>query len=146
MGIKHLLLLLICFSLIGCTHNSDGSIPDTETPITVSLGEAFNIKVGQVATVSSQQLSLTFLSVSQDSRCPKGAHCIWEGNGKVIIQLTSQGQKAVTIELNTATSLPSEATYLSYKISLLDLQPYPLEGSAIQQFEYRATVSISTGI
>jgi hypothetical protein len=145
MDTKYIFLLLICFSLIGCTHNTDGYISDTETSITASLGQAFDIKVGQVASISSQQLSLTFLSVSQDSRCPKGVNCVWEGNGKVNIQLTSQGQTSDTIELNTATSLPSEATYLSYKISLLDLQPYPLEGSTIQQAEYRATVRVSSG-
>ena len=145
MATKYIFLLLICLSIIGCTHNTDGYMPDGETSITVSFGQAFVIKVGQVASISSQRLSLTFLSVSQDSRCPKGAHCIWEGNGKVNIQLTSRGQTSDTIELNTATSLPSEATYLHYKISLLDLQPYPLEGSTIQQSEYRATVRVSTG-
>ena len=141
---KYVFLLMICFSLLGCKHHHDGYLPDTETSITASLGQAFDIKVGQEATISSQQLLLKFLSVSKDSRCPQGTNCIWEGNGKVNIKLTAQGHTPVTIELNTAKSLPSEATYLSYKISLLDLQPHPSAGSMIQQPEYIATVSIST--
>ncbi len=142
---KYVFFLLICFPLIGYTHHHDGYIPDTETSITASPGQAFDIKVGQEASIFSQQLSLKFLSVSEDSRCPQGTNCIWEGNGKVNIQLTSQGQTSDTVELNTAMSLPSEATYLNYNISLLDLQPYPLAGRAIQQSEYIATVSVSTG-
>ncbi|MGD8371478.1 MAG: hypothetical protein PVF44_04715 [Syntrophobacterales bacterium] len=138
-------VLLICFSLTAHVYHQDGYVPDTETSITASLGQAFDINVGQVATISPQQLSVKFLSVSEDSRCPKGTNCIWEGNGKVNIQLTSQSQTSETVELNTSMSLPSEATYLTYNISLLDLKPYPLAGSTIQQSEYIATVSVSTG-
>ena len=143
---KYVLVLLTGFSLLGYTNHHDEYIPDTETSITVSLGQVFDIKVGQEASISSQQLTLKFLSVSEDSRCPQGTNCIWEGNGKVKIQLASQSQTSDTVELNTAMSLPSEATYLSYNISLLDLQPYPLAGSTIQQSEYIATVRVSAGI
>ena len=142
---KYIFLLMICFSLLGCKHHNDGFLPDTERSITANLGQAFDIKVGQEATISSQQLLLKFLSVSEDSRCPIGTNCVWEGNGKVNIKLTAQGHTSVAIELNTAKSLPSEATYLSYKISLLDLQPYPSAGRTIQQSEYIATVTVSTG-
>jgi hypothetical protein len=136
---------MICFSLLGCKHHNDGYLPDTETSITANLGQAFDIKVGQEATISSQQLLLKFLSVSEDSRCPQGANCVWEGNGKVNIKLTAQGHTSVTIELNTAKSLPSEAAYQSYKISLLDLQPYPSSSSTIKQSEYIAIIVVSTG-
>ena len=136
--------LLICFSLIGYVNHQDGYIPDTKLSIRARLGQPFHIKVGQEASISSQQLSLKFLSVSEDSRCPQGTNCIWEGNGVVNIILTSQSRTSDTVELNTAMSLPSEATFLNYNISLLDLQPYPLAGSTIQQSEYIATVSVST--
>jgi hypothetical protein len=142
---KYVFFLLICFPLIGYTHHHDGYIPDTETSITASLGQAFDIKVGQETTIFSQQLTVKFLSVSEDSRCPQGTNCIWEGNGKVNIELTPTGQPPYVVELNTATSLKSEATYLSYKISLLDLQPYPSAGSTIQQSEYIATVRVTMG-
>jgi hypothetical protein len=149
---KYVLFLLTCFSFLGYTNHHDGYIADAETSITASLGQAFDIKVGQEVSISSQQLTLKFLSVSEDSRCPQGTNCIWEGNnciwegnGKVNIELTPTGQTSYVVELNTAMSVKSEATYLSYKISLLDLQPYPSAGSTIQQSEYIATVRVSTG-
>jgi len=142
---KYVFFLLTCFSLLGYTNHHDEYIPDTETSITVSLGQVFDIKVGQEASISSQQLTLKFLSVSEDSRCPQGTNCIWEGNGKVNIELTPTGQTSYVVELNTAMPLKSDATYLNYKISLLDLQPYPSAGSTIQQSEYIATVRVSTG-
>ena len=114
--------------------------------MTTNLGQAFEIKVGQEASISSQQLTLKFLSVSEDSRCPQGTICMWEGNGKVNIELTSTGQTSYVVELNTAVSLKSEATYQDYKISLLDLQPYPSAGSTIQQSEYIATVRVTMGM
>jgi len=142
---KYVFFLLTCFSFLGYTSHHDGYIPDTKTSITASLGQAFDIKVGQEASISSQQLTLKFLSVSEDSRCPQGTNCIWEGNGKVNIELTPTGQTSYVLELNTAMSLKSEATYLNYKISLLDLQPYPSAGRTIQQSEYIVTVRVSTG-
>jgi hypothetical protein len=68
---------------------------------------------------------------------------MWEGNGKVNIEVTPTGQTSHVVELNTAASLRSEATYLTYKISLLDLQPYPSAESTIQQSEYIATVRVT---
>jgi hypothetical protein len=130
---KYVLFLLTCFSFLGYTNHHDGYIADAE------------IKVGQEVSISSQQLTLKFLSVSEDSRCPQGTNCIWEGNGKVNIELTPTGQTSYVVELNTVMSLKSEATYLNSKISLLDLQPYPSAGSTIQQSEYIATVRVSTG-
>jgi len=143
--VKYAFFLLTCFSLFGYIHHHDGYIPATETSITASLGEAFDIKVGQKASIFSQQLTLKFLSVSEDSRCPQGTICMWEGNGKVNIELTLTGQTLYVAELNTAMSLKSEATYRSYKISLLDLQPYPSEGSTIQQTDYIATIRVTMG-
>lgn len=143
--VKYAFFLLTYFALLGYIHHYDGYVSATETSITASLGQAFDIKVGQEATISSHQLALKFLSVSEDSRCPQGTICMWEGNGKVNIELTTTGQTSYVVELNTAMSLESEATYLTYKISLLDLQPYPSAGSTIQQSEYIATVSVSTG-
>ena len=142
---KYVFFLLTCFSFLGYTSHHDGYIPDTKTSITASLGQAFDIKVGQEASISSQQLTLKFLSVSEDSRCPQETNCIWEGNGKVNIELTATGQKSYVVELNTAMSLEAEATYLNYKISLLDLQPYPSAGRTIQRSEYIVTVRVSTG-
>ena len=140
---KYALFLLTCFSLLGYIHLHEKHIPATETSITASLGQAFDIKVGQEVSISSHQLTLKFLSVSEDSRCPQGTICMWEGNGKVNIELTPTGQTSYVVELNTARPLESEATYLTYKISLLDLQPYPSAGSTIQQSEYIATVRVT---
>jgi hypothetical protein len=143
--VKYAFFLLTCFSLLGYTHHHNGYIPATETSITASLGEAFDIKVGQKASIFSQQLTLKFLSVSEDSRCPQGTICMWEGNGKVNIEVTATGQTSYVVELNTAMSLESEATYLNYTIALLDLRPYPSAESTIQQSEYIATVRVTMG-
>ncbi len=140
---KTVFFLLSCISLLGHTQLHHRYLADSEMSITASLGQAVDLRVGQEVNISPEQLTLTFLSVSEDSRCPQGENCIWEGNGKVYLEFTPTGQTSHVVELNTAMSLPSEATYLGYKISLLDLQPYPSAGSTIQQSEYVATVRVS---
>ena len=47
--------------------------------IQVKLGEPFELRIGEKASVAGGEVTLTFLAVPQDSRCPKGEQCIWRG-------------------------------------------------------------------
>ena len=56
-----------------------------------------------------------------DSRCPKGATCVWQGNLTAVLQLGSQ----FTVSLEQGKT--KDTTYLnnSYSITLVDAGPYP---------------------
>ena len=56
-----------------------------------------------------------------DSRCPKGATCIWQGNLTAILQLGSQ----FTINLEQGKTKDTSYLNNAYSITLIDALPFP---------------------
>ena len=60
----------------------------------------------------------------QDSRCPIGADCIWEGNGRVYINL-HHGESRSSFWLNTHPNFLQDTLIDGLNYELTDLLPYP---------------------
>ena len=86
------------------------------------------------------EFNLKFLSVVEDSRCPKGVDCIWEGNARLQLQmsLTKTDNNFETFELNTDLE-PQSYLIEGYEIKILDLVPKPIVNLIIKQEDYVAT-------
>jgi hypothetical protein len=97
------------------------------------------IKLGESVTKFDQNIK--FVDVLEDSRCPKGVHCIWAGNAKISIEV-GQNNQTKKIELNTLLE-PQEDFVSGYKIRLVGLSPYPEEGKQINKAQYTASLEIS---
>ena len=107
----------------------------------VDLGEEFKIKNGQGVVVRGENLRIRFRSVSNDSRCPNGATCIWAGNGEVVIEVARKNKKQVVATLNTL-SEPKEIVYKGFKVKLVGLSPYPKIDEPIDPKNYEATMVV----
>ena len=86
-------------------------------------------------------LTVKFVSLIEDSRCPKGTNCIWAGNAKIKIEVGKGGKKE-TFEVNTTLG-PKGATYNGYAIELVSLTPVPKENIRINRNGYVATFAVS---
>jgi hypothetical protein len=102
------------------------------------LGETFMIKLGEQAFIEVEALTIAFVAVVEDSRCPADVRCIWEGNARIVTTLSKINNKPVSVELNTSMEFPREGEYLDYRIKLIKLEPYPTTAREIAQSEYRA--------
>ena len=51
------------------------------------MNREFDLRVGQEITVAGTDMKVRFDSVKEDSRCPEGVDCIWEGNAKIALTL-----------------------------------------------------------
>lgn len=108
----------------------------------VKIGEQFDVQFNHTALIQEINTSITFQSVLQDSRCPKGVQCIAAGNAKIEI-LVREGQKEpVSIQLNTADGA-GEAQFGNYLIQLVDLKPYPSANQQSKSEEYIATFHVA---
>ena len=47
-----------------------------------SLGQEFSLRIGRKVTLRDTELKIRFVSVIEDSRCPKGVNCVWQGNAR----------------------------------------------------------------
>ncbi len=70
------------------------------------------------ACITNLQANVTSIN---DSRCPKGATCVWQGNLTAVIQLGPQ------FTVNLEQGKTKDTVYLnnSYSITLVDDGPYP---------------------
>jgi hypothetical protein len=73
-----------------------------------------------------------------DSRCPKGATCIWAG--MVQIELIFQSLATDTIRLNTMDN--QSDTIENYVFQLMEVEPYPELDKEINLDDYRITLNI----
>jgi hypothetical protein len=112
---KNFLVLFVLLFILGC----DGEQLLSPGQSAQKLDTVFELKVGQSAVISSEQISFKFDSVPADSRCPMNAICVWEGNA--VVALSFGDSKTV---INTSID-PKEFVYGNYKIKLVSLQPYP---------------------
>lgn len=108
-----------------------------------TLGREFTIRVGQTVTIAGEQLSVTFTDVTEDSRCPTGVVCIWEGNAQIAVTVVKAPNEPQTLLLNTNGSFPAKAAYLDYTVTLVDLKPYPNSTGPIPEQRYRATLLVT---
>ena len=67
-----------------------------EDVITAAPGETISLPVGKTAAVSGSPSRVTFTRVTEDSRCPINAICVWEGDAKIELTLSRNGAPVVT--------------------------------------------------
>jgi hypothetical protein len=82
----------------------------------IDLNTNFDLKFEQYAEIKNENLSVKFQNVN-DSRCPKGTNCIWQGEGLVTLNVN-------TSLIEFSTNHPIKDT-LGYTFSLVSLLPEP---------------------
>lgn len=109
----------------------------TEQLIESLLDEEIQIKIGESVTLERGSLTIKFKSLVEDSRCPQGVVCIWEGNAEVILEVSKN-----EITLNTALD-PKEKVVGDYNIQLRDVIPYPKAGEELKPENYSIKIVVS---
>ena len=105
------------------------------------MGEEFKLGVGKSAAVRGEGLEIEFVAVAEDSRCPRGVDCIWEGNAKVRLKLKKAGGAPAEIELNTNLE-PRRSAAHGYEVRLTNLAPYPQGNRPVDQKSYVASLEV----
>ena len=130
------LLLLLATLLAACQNPGEST--------SVSLGEEFRIKIGQQVTISGHGLRISFSAVHDESRCPTGVQCIWEGNAGVVVRVSKNRGKVVQATLNTNASVkPGQLEHKGYNIRLVGLNPYPKADERIEPKDYEALLMVT---
>ncbi|WP_310991656.1 hypothetical protein [Aequorivita marina] len=113
-----------------------------DTPKTPKIG----IKVPKGETVVLNDVSIKFLEVVEDSRCPKDVDCIWAGRAIVKVAVAANGKTtektlifgAVKPDEEKNTNLYSSA---NLAINGLKLDPYPTSKSSGKDTGYTLLIS-----
>jgi hypothetical protein len=107
----------------------------------LTLNDTNELKYGKVYCNPEHDILLSVDSI-QDSRCPIGADCIWEGNGRVYIDLRHGGTHS-SFWLNTHVDFRKDTLIDGLNYELVDLLPYPDLSLDIQQKDARILLLIT---
>jgi len=112
------LVLLPALVLAACNGGDD----DGEAALPAELGEEFELRYGQ--TVDVGPITLKFIAVTEESRCPLNAMCVaaWEGNARIQL-VASSGRASEIIELNTNPMFNTFVVFDGHFIELHGLAP-----------------------
>lgn len=104
----------------------------------------FNFREGKSFVLNEDYTSndntLTFRIVDmQDSRCPEGVYCIWQGEAKFKVAVDVPVND--TIELSTFDK--KTGILENYHFELIEVSPYPVINTEIRPEDYRVRLIIT---
>lgn len=136
------LFILFPILLFSCTEYSS---VDSNT----SLNDEVWIKYNQSITFGTEPMSLKFNDLLSDSRCPSNVVCVWQGEALLNFKIFKLGayEKIFNIKIEgyvnrTNTDLHKFVDTLGYRITLMQLDPYPHTDSTRQLSDYAALLKI----
>lgn len=132
-----ILLVIISFLVTSCDLGSP-------TEVSTRLSDTITIGIKEVYQHRQPNFSLQIDSVLNDSRCPVGVQCFWEGNAEVRFRLTTLNSKPIMFNLNTANSFRKDTVIQDIKFKLIELnhQPYIITRNFYQNYRVKIYYSI----
>lgn len=133
------LVILLIFSLMVSSCAVAGGGGD----ITASLGQEFTLPVGEKASIEDEELTIKFVEVLGDSRCPAGVQCIQAGEAQCQLRFTYVGSPAdMTIVQPGGGDVSATDYFIMYKI-VFKLEPYPQAGQQIAASDYKLVMTVT---
>lgn len=131
-------LTLATWIIVSSLHVAcDGGSPTAPSP----GGASVTLAPGQAVTVPGTPLTLTFIGVASDSRCPADAVCIWLGEAVAVLDGSMASPGASRFDLRTSDA--GRVEHLgNYRIELVTLAPYPYSDHPIDPADYRLTLHV----
>jgi hypothetical protein len=127
-------------------HTTDERIEGSDVNASTGVNRSVQIRYGQEVLVPGYNFKIKFVAVPEDSRCPTGVNCIWAGNVRVLLHVAKAKSKPVKVELdlNPRDSPHGQtANYGNYKLKLLGVDPYPVDGQQRAAKDYTVTLDVS---
>ncbi len=135
-------MALVALAVVSCAA---GPAPDQVTEmkrLQTRLNQPVDVRVGLTVEVSGEPITITFEQVTEDSRCPTGVNCVWEGDAVVRLRAEAPQAERATLDLHTHATRLREADYRGYRVRLTQLAPWPKDGSRISPDQYVATIVV----
>lgn len=125
-------LALAALTIASCTPKAakmDDKIKMVDFEATQTLGP------GDAIQVKGQTGSFTFVSVENDSRCPKGVNCIQAGEATILVELMDGKQKRVTIDADYRRV--ERVVTGNVVVDIIALNPYPVNAKPTAKEDYK---------
>jgi hypothetical protein len=125
-------------------------------PIKAETGIEFTLASGQTATIAGTDLTIKFILVSNDERCPSGIECLMTGPVTLSLSVREGNGSPSELVLQTFTDdsgrspdskfqgIQDQASFGGYLIQVKAVQPYPQSRFAsIKADDYRVALIVT---
>ncbi len=131
-------LVLILPQAFAYTKESIPNISDTQ----------FQLRVNQTISLESYNIIVNFLNVTEDSRCPSGVTCVWQGEVKIFVNIIENKQDLGDFSLTSRAGENNLAIQVfdGHLIQMTKIEPYPISNKKILLSDYVATFVISKSV
>ncbi|MDR3022427.1 hypothetical protein [Chryseobacterium sp.] len=154
---KVIILSLGIFALTGCDAQKKSRI-NTKASEMQTNPKAMNsndqkdgvlyLSEGENKFLREYQMNVTFKGVSEDSRCPEGANCIWAGVALAQVEVMGTSTRPMTLNLASADypgkDYHQSAEFNGYILTLQDVAPTPKsqDGAKALTGKYKIGITI----
>ncbi len=137
------LVVIVAASTSSCEKEVSSLVVDPNHKVKPEYNTPFKLSISQRAFFRKDELTVQFLGVTEDSRCPQGATCIWQGEVKVSLSLATENQQSDEITLVLGTQ-PDQAKQVfdGFLVELEKVTPVPVEGKEMDADDYKITLRV----
>lgn len=133
-----LLVLVLPLLATACSHTAPQGEPERTA---FALGDTVALLAGQTGVMqegNDPEILVRFDEVVEDSRCPEGVECVWEGEVTVAVTLFDGDGGTHELQLTLPggqrefrfPESPARQAVMAWDVQLLSVLPYPREGAA----------------
>lgn len=133
----------VCLLMLG-TNSCDFTDRTTE----IAFGQEFRVEYDQTVRLEDGT-ELRFLELKKDTRCPEDALCPYEGEAVIALVLEDDDRPGSVVELKIpgladrhSRDRHKPEQFWEYRLTLLQLDPYPLTDHIERRFRYVATLLV----
>lgn len=126
---KKAVFILLVFIGFSCANNDDAT------------QAAVDLKVNGCFDKFESGAKICLDSIFNDSRCPTGLICFWEGDAIAAFTLTKNNMVR-SFALHTNNNFKNDTIIEGIAIKLLQITPYPVAYKSIDPDSYRAEISV----
>lgn len=113
-----------------------------QSQMEVPASAEFRLALGEAKRVTGTDLTVRFVRLVSDSRCPANVFCIWEGDGEIEVELNLRGERSLArLHTHGGAQHPAEASVSGYRVRLVELGPAPVDPHRAES-EYVATLVV----
>jgi hypothetical protein len=113
-------------------------------PVLIALAAtSLELSIGTPTPDAGSKATFTFVRVVEDSRCPKGVQCVWEGDATVELRVSPEQGEPETVQLHLNATTATNVVVRGLRIVLERLDPYPESGRSTDSSAYRAVIALT---
>lgn len=137
----------LCILFFTACNRKSAEALTKDSPEAKTVSE--DIQVGyktKICSNTNKDVCITFDTIMEESRCPIGLNCVWEGNAKGRFTLNN-GSATFTFDLDTQPSYNmyhNDTTIGGYQITLDGLTPHPTTEYKIKTANYVASLVVKS--